>query len=526
MRVISSMRYPWVVLAVLLVVSSGCSKGGKVPARSVEEAKTIKIEAVKTEAIRRNVEVVGTLAADDQVTISAEASGRVNRILADLGDRVVAGQVLVELDREKLRYNADEQNADLERALAKYGASTPDALPSIEQAPDVQKAAAELLQAKQSLDRAAELYKRQLVPQQLLDDADATYRAKQATYESAMQNAKNLRADIAASVASAKMADRQLRDASIRAPFGGYVERRLVSLGQLVNVQTPVMSVVRVDPLKVTAEIPEALAPWVKVAQRVTLFVDAYPDKPFTATVSRISPSVSPQSRAFAFEALVPNPGNDLKPGTFARVRLESSRVDRVLTLPFSAMQYRYGVNRVFVVQAGRLSARELKVGERAGERVEILGGVQAGDAVALTDVDQLADGQRVTGPLNSTTGFMLAELRPPAGVRDHGDAVVLDLPFARSAWICSQPDPATVNVALSCPARAPMNGQFGCRAGRRSAQQRVLNRRALLRPHHRRQRNVTVKFVLERDINDAANASGRRWPVRWAASLPSCCRR
>src|SRR5215470_314409 len=180
-----------------------------------------------------------------------------------------------------------------------------------------------MLQAKQSLDRAAELYKRQLVPKQLLDDADATYRSKQASHEAAMQNAKNLRADIAASVASAKLADRQLRDASIRAPFNGYVEKRLVSLGQLVNVQTPVMSVVRVDPLKVTAEIPEAMAPWVKVGQPITLFVEAYPETPFTATVSRISPSVSPQSRAFPFEALVPNPELQLKPGTFARVHVE-----------------------------------------------------------------------------------------------------------------------------------------------------------------------------------------------------------
>jgi multidrug efflux pump subunit AcrA (membrane-fusion protein) len=398
MRVTSTRRFPCLGLAVLLgVLSSGCSKGEKVPARSAQETKTIKIEAVKTEAIRRNVEVVGTLAADDQVTISAEASGRVNRILADLGDRVTAGQVLVELDHEKLQYNADEQDAVRERALAKYGAASPDRLPPIERTPDVQKAAAELLQAKQSLDRAAELYKRQLVPKQLLDDADATYGAKQAAYDSSLQNARNLRADISASVASAKLADRQLRDASIRAPFNGFVEKRLVSLGQLVNVQTPVMSVVRVDPLRVTAEIPEALAPWVKVGQPVTLVVDAYPDKSFTATVSRISPSVSPQSRAFPFEALVPNPETLLKPGTFARVHLESSRVDQVLTLPYGALQYRYGVNRVFVVEGGQLAARELKVGERLGDRVEILTGVKAGDPVALTDVDQLADGQRVS---------------------------------------------------------------------------------------------------------------------------------
>ena len=388
----------WAGFAALIgVAAPGCSKGEKVQARVAEDkARTIRTEPVKAETLRRNVDVVGTLAAEDQVTISAEASGSVSRILADLGDRVTAGQVLVELDREKLQYNADEQKAVVDRALAKYGAQSPDRLPPIEQTPDVRKAAAELLQAKQSLDRAEELYKRQLVPKQTLDDADATHRAKQAGHEAAMQNAKNLRADIAASVASAKLADRQLRDASIRAPFNGYVEKRLVSLGQLVNIQTPVMSVVRVDPLKVTAEIPEAMAPWVKAAQPVTLLVDAYPDKPFSATVSRISPSVNPQTRAFPFEALVPNLENLLKPGAFARVHLESSRVDKVLTLPFAAIQYRYGVNRVFVVQGGRLAARELKLGERAGGRVEILSGVQAGEAVAITDADQLADGQHV----------------------------------------------------------------------------------------------------------------------------------
>jgi RND family efflux transporter MFP subunit len=399
MGMTSSTLYSVLAFAALIgVTSPGCSGGDKAQATAVEDkARAIKTEPVKAESIRRNVDVVGTLAAEDQVTISAEASGSVSRILVDLGDRVVAGQVLVELDREKLQYSADEQKAALDRALAKYGATSPDRLPPSEQTPDVQRAAAELLQAKQAFDRAAELYKRQLVPKQVLDDADVAYRTKQAAQESAMQNAKNLRADIAASVAAAKLADRQLRDASIRAPFNGYVEKRLVSLGQLVNVQTPVMSVVRVDPLKVTAEIPEALAPWVKVAQPVTLLVDAYPDKPFTATVSRISPSVTTQTRAFPFEALVPNPENLLKPGSFARVHLESSRVDQVRTVPFAAIQYRYGVNRVFLAQNGQLAAREVKLGERTGDRVEILSGVDSGSEVAITDVDQLADGQRVS---------------------------------------------------------------------------------------------------------------------------------
>ncbi len=357
----------------------------------------MKTEVVRQEPVRRTVEVVGTLAAEDEVTVSSQVEGVVSRIAADLGDRVSAGQALVELDREKLQYNLDQQKASLARALAKYGASAPGQLPAIEQTPDVQKAAAELQQARQAQQRAEELHKRQLIPKQQLDDADATLRAKQAIYDAALQNAKNLRADIDASNASMKLADRQVRDGVIRAPFNGYVQKRLVSLGELVKAQMPVMSVVRMDPLKVTAEIPERLAPWIKVGQPVELHVDAYPDTTIEGTVSRISPAVNTQTRSFPFEAHVPNHDILLKPGTFARVHIETSKVDQVVTLPYDALQYRYGVNRVFVVDGGRLAARELKVGERLGDRIEITGGVAPGEAVALTDVEKLVDGQKVT---------------------------------------------------------------------------------------------------------------------------------
>jgi membrane fusion protein (multidrug efflux system) len=193
-----------------------------------------------------------------------------------------------------------------------------------------------------------------------------------------------------------KLADRQLRDIDIRAPFDGYVQKRLVSLGEYVKVQTPVMSVVRIDPLKVTAEIPEKMAPWIKTGESVDLHVDAYPDKQLTGKISRISPAVNTATRAFPFEALVPNGDALLKPGTFARVHIVSGKIDQVLTVAYAAIQYRYGVNRVFVVNGDRLSARELKVGERIDDRIEVLSGVKAGESVALTDVDKLAEGTRV----------------------------------------------------------------------------------------------------------------------------------
>jgi membrane fusion protein (multidrug efflux system) len=139
------------------------------------------------------------------------------------------------------------------------------------------------------------------------------------------------------------------------------------------------------------------MAPWIKDGQPVELHVDAYPQRAFEGKVSRISPAVNTATRAFPFEALVPNRDAVLKPGTFARVHIESGREDQVLTLPYSALQYRYGVNRVFVVDSDKLNVRELKVGDRLGERIEILAGVKAGDRVAVTDVEKLVDGAKVT---------------------------------------------------------------------------------------------------------------------------------
>jgi RND family efflux transporter MFP subunit len=385
------------VLAISAAIG-GCSKSQTAQARSSDgDAKPVAVTPVHKESVRRSVDVVGTLAAVDQVTVSSETDGKVRRILADLGDRVQAGQVLIELDNERQQYTFEQQQAALARALAQYGATDPQNLPEIEKTPDVQKAKADLVQATQSFERASELFKRTLVSQQALDDAKTALESKQASYNAALQGARNLRASIQGSEATMKLAARQLRDTEIRSPFDGYVERRLVNLGELVKAPMPVMAIVKLDPLKVTAEMPERMAPWITTGRPLELHVDAYPNRTFTGKITRISPAVNTSTRAFAFEAVVPNAEALLKPGTFARVHVESDKVDAVLTLPYSALQYRYGVNRVFVVQGDRLAVRELQVGDRMGDRIEIVSGVKEGERVAVTDVDSLAEGERVS---------------------------------------------------------------------------------------------------------------------------------
>jgi RND family efflux transporter MFP subunit len=387
----------YVLSCLALGAATACSRssadqgGARAP-----DATPIKTVAVTQESVKRTLEVVGTLAALDEVTVSSQAEGVVRRVLADLGDQVKTGQPLVELDKEKLEYSAQQQQATLTMALTKYGASDPEQLPSPENTPDVRRAQAELEQAKQARDRARELQRRQLIPQQSLDDAETTLRTRQAQYDSALQNARNMRADIDASRAAARLADRQLRDAFIRAPFDGYIQKRLITNGELVRTQMPVMTVVRVDPLRLLGEIPERMAPWVKIGQPLTLQVDAYRDKTFTATISRISPGVNTQTRTFAFEATAPNADGALKPGTFARAHLETALVEPVLTVPYEALQYRYGVYRAFVVNGDSLSMKELKTGDRVGDRMEVLDGIKLGETIAASNVDTLSDGQKV----------------------------------------------------------------------------------------------------------------------------------
>ncbi len=396
---IRALSRPLAIAGALALAAAGCSKSQTAAQASNREgaAKPVAAAVVQKASVRRAVDVIGTLAAVDQVTISSEADGNVRGILADLGDRVTAGQVLVQLDNEKQQYSYEQQQAALARTLAQYGAPDPQHLPDIEQTPDVQKANADLIQATRSFDRANELFKRTLIAQQALDDARTAVESSRASYNASLQNARNLRASIQASEATMKLAGRQLRDATIRAPFAGYVERRLVNLGELVKAQMPVMAIVRLDPLKVIAEIPERMAPWITDGRPVELRVDAYRDRTFTGKVTRISPAVNTATRAFPFEAVVPNPDALLKPGAFARVHIESGKVDDVLTLPYVALQYRYGVNRVFVIDGNKLTVRELQVGERLGDRIEIVSGVKEGERVAVTDVDTLADGALVS---------------------------------------------------------------------------------------------------------------------------------
>src|SRR5262249_892801 len=171
---------------------------------------------------------------------------------------------------------------------------------------------------------------------------------------------------------------------------------RMVSEGQYVNAQAPVMRLVRLHPLRLTAEVPEKFAPSVRAGQPIELRTDAFPDAPVTGTITRISPALNLKSPPFNIEADVPNENGALKPGTFARLRIATSKVDRASVVPATAIQTRYGTSVAFVVRDGKLATSEVKLGDRLGPRVEITEGLEAGQTIVAEGVDGLTAGMAV----------------------------------------------------------------------------------------------------------------------------------
>jgi multidrug efflux pump subunit AcrA (membrane-fusion protein) len=379
------------ILSCFILSFASCSKtSGKAVDGAPPRPISVRVLPVEQKQIRRNVESVGSLFPLDEVTVSSEVEGRVEQVLVDVGDHVSAGQTIVKVVPTELQLTLDQQRASLQQARARLGLSdNGEDFKDARGAPEVKKAAADLADAEQKYQRAKTLYQQGLVPKQNLDEAESRYNAARATYDLSVQTVENLRAQLAQSKAATSFAQKKVSDSIIRAPFAGQVKERPVTQGQYLKVQTPVMVIVNVDPMRVRLRVPEKMAAWVKTGQEVTVSVEAYPGRTFAGKITRINPSVDQQTRAFEVEALIDNREALLKPGFFVKATIPSSFVVDALFIPQDALLYVYGVYKVFVIEGNTLKEREVKIGERTGDEVEIVEGLTRGERIALATKGQ-----------------------------------------------------------------------------------------------------------------------------------------
>jgi len=352
---------------------------------------------VVSRAVHRDVESVGSLFAFEEVTVGSEVEGRVDEVYVDVGDQVATGRPLVKIVPVELSLALDQERAALQQIQARLATPQGGDLLDPKDAAEVRRAQADRTDAEQKYERAKELFSEGLISRGTFEEAEARFKSARAAYDMAVQNVQNLRAQVVQRSASVALADKKLRDTLIRAPFAGQVKERMVSPGQYVKVQTPVMAIVDTDPLRVRLKAPEKMAAWIAVGLPVKVQVEAYPDRTFVGRLSRINPSVDPQTRSFEVEALLDNKDGLLKPGFFARASIASNQVDKALLVPQDALRYLYGVYKVFTVEQSALKETEVKLGARNGQEVEVVSGLRDGARVAVpVEGQELRDGARL----------------------------------------------------------------------------------------------------------------------------------
>lgn len=397
-------RFPLAFTLVFLLPAFlvwGCSKSENTASAAKEASNnpsstqsiTVDVAPVKGHSLERKVEFVGSLMADEEVTVSSEMDNIIERIAVDLGDRVKKGDLLVRLADEELKLKAEEAHFYLKEVMAKLGIDE-----KIREVSDPaqttvgKKARADLDDAELSLKRVQSLVEQKIASRQGLDNAETRFKIARENYQAALESVKTLMATLEAKKAWLALAKKKLADTLIKAPIDGAVSERFVSSGEYVKVGNPLVTLVRDNPLKLRGFVPERYAAEIQVGQEVAFVVDAYPAAVFKGKIARISPSSNVDTRSIGLEASIPNDKLLLKPGFFAKATV-STRIDEgVPVIPNAALYTFAGVNKVFVIEEGRVHQRFVKLGVRDGEFVEVVEGVKVGEMVAVSGLNRLED--------------------------------------------------------------------------------------------------------------------------------------
>ena len=396
---------PIITVVVAVLLASACSRNKQSPEATAEaNAKAsstqappvdVATAAAITRSLQRGVEVVGSLAADEEVVVSAQAPGELAQLNVDFGGYVARGQIIALIDSRDAKLKVEQAEATLKQTMARLGMKEGEKFDPIRN-PDVRVARAQLDWEKMSLDRQRQLVENGDVSRAVYDQAVTAHSLAQARYQAAVDAVNQQLAVVEQQRASLDLAKKALTDTVVRAPISGAVKEKHASRGTYLPINGRIVTLVKINPLRLRADIPEYAAGLVRTGQTMTLRVEAFPDRTFTGRVVRIGASLNEQTRALTVEAEVANPGNLLRPGMFAKSNLITASNAPAVMVPRRAVQIIAGLNKVFVIENGRASERIVKTGANDGDLIEIVEGVKSGESVATSNLDKLQEGSIV----------------------------------------------------------------------------------------------------------------------------------
>ncbi|MFL6254850.1 MAG: efflux RND transporter periplasmic adaptor subunit [Pyrinomonadaceae bacterium] len=399
----SSRRVLGALCALLLSTSFACKseypasgqQKGPGDGRGDGEARPVKVAHVEEMPVGASVNVTGTLAAQDEATLSIKVPGRLSSIAVDLGSVVRKGQVIAQVEQQDYRLRVQQSEAALQQARARLGLQPQgdDDRFDPEGTGTVRQARAVLEEARQNRARVASLIESGVVARAEYESADAAFKVAQAKYQDAVEEIRNRQALLAQRRTELSLARQALADTIVAAPFDGLVQEKHASVGEYLGAAAPVVTIVRVNPLRFRGEVPERDAATVRAGQSVRVTVEG--DRGlYAGRIVRLSPTINQQNRVLVVEAEITNPGS-LRPGGFARAEIVTNSGDRAVTVPANAVVTFAGIEKVITVENGKAKEKAITTGRRAETWTEILSGVGVGEAVVL-DPGNLQSGQPV----------------------------------------------------------------------------------------------------------------------------------
>ena len=373
-------------LAVLAAVASlaliGCGKDSRARTAGDPPRAVHTVRAARRDLLR-SVTAVGALAAEERADLSFKVPGRLAKLHVDIGSRAAAGDVVAELEKTEFELGLQRARAALQQARARLGLPTDGASDSVvpENTAIVRQNRAKLEQAKAELVRNQSLLDQGLISHATFDVVDANFKVAESMFHDSLEEVSNRLGVLAERRSQLLLAEQQLGDSSLVAPFSGSVQERKANAGEYLAAGTAVLTLVRLNPVRLRLDIPEREARSVKQGQTVNVRVEG-DTTTFTGKVARVSPALQESNRSLVIEAEIANPKGALRPGSFVKAEIETGGGGPVLTVPSSAIIVFAGIEKVVTVKESRAVERQVVTGRRAGELVEIASGLAEGDVV------------------------------------------------------------------------------------------------------------------------------------------------
>ncbi len=374
------------LLAALGLTACGPT-GEAAPPKQTAAPVSVQVTHVARGDMIRSISLSASVQAFEAARLYAKVAGYLEKILVDIGDWVTKGQVLAVLDVPEMAMEYAQAEAELAEAKAQHV-----------------KVQTDYTLQKVILERSKTLRAREAITQQQFDEATAKCEVAAAEVTLARSRIDNAQAHLG-------KLKTLMEYAKITAPFAGIVTERFVDPGALIQAATtasvnvsPVVTVQRVDTVRVFVDVPEPEVPAVDRGDPATLVLSAIPEKKFTGTVTRFASALDPATRTMKVEIDFPNPDGLLRPGMYGNLTLNLETHAATLTLPAPALVTEKGKTFVYVVEDGKARKVEVTTGIDDGMRVEIVKGLQGNEEVIVAGGNAVTDGGAVRAVMADAT--------------------------------------------------------------------------------------------------------------------------